>query len=154
MTIKKKEKVMTVEKVKVLIDKEQFDYGTTWSEDKLIKEFDITKPDLIGSVDTILKRVKEYELKKMNAYCMINDQLLSSGMCFVQDGGVYRVPLISEMTAHISKYYDSSNRKFKRAEKLRKSFSTRNPVEVRLIDTEVQRTHAIRNASKPYAAMA
>ena len=145
---------MTVKMIINMVDTEGFDYGTVWSEDKLIGMFDITRPDVSGDVDSILKNVKKFELDKMSAYLTLNEQLLSVGKCFIQEKGLYRVPLISEMVVQIDKYYKSSNRKFKRAEKLRKSFSNKYPVVAKEVNDKVNRTNSLRSAQdKAYSPM-
>lgn len=143
---------MTVEQLNPIIA--NMDYGDVWSEDKLVSVFEIELPDLSGDAKSILRNAKKYDLAKMSAYCMINEQLLNHGKCFIQDGDIYRVPLISEVTNYISKYYNSSNRKFKKAEKLRKSFSRQNPVEAKEVNNRVNRTMSMRTIeSKSYTPM-
>jgi len=146
---------MLVSDIKDLIELGEFDYGSIWSEEKLTSAFGIEMPDLSGDATSILKNAREYDLKKLNAYCSINEQLLNYGKCFMQDGNFYRVPIISEMQSSIDKYYSSSNRKFKRAEKLRKSFSELNPLEAKEVNNKVNRVISMREAqSKVYQPMA
>ncbi len=145
---------MTVENLIGMKDYQELDYGSIWSEAKLVEVFDIKLPDLSGNAQSIIKNAKEYELKKVQAYCMINEQILNNGMCFIQDRDSYRVPAISEVNAHITKYYNSSNRKFKRAEKLRKSFSSKYPVEAKEVNDKANRTSSLRDSqSKAYQPM-
>jgi len=145
---------MTVEFILNLLEQENFDYGLVWSEEKLISVFNLNLPDLSGDAKSIINNAKRFELQKTNAYLMINEQLLKQGKCFIQDKENYRVPLISEMNAHITKYYNSSNRKFKRAEKLRKSFSSLFPVEAKEVNDKLNRTVSMRSSqSKQYVPM-
>jgi len=146
---------MTIESLIGTTEYQELNYGSVWNEDKLVEVFKITLPDVSGNAQSIIKNAKEYELKKVQAYCMINEQLLNQGMCFIQDRDIYRVPIISEVTNHISKYYNSSNRKFKRAEKLRKSFSSKYPIEAKEVNNQTNRTSTMRsNQSKTYQPMA
>ena len=132
---------MLVSEIKKIIEDEGLDYGTVWSEEKLIRVFNIKKPDVSSrNANTIIENVKRFELKKMEAYSMLNEQLLNYGMCFVKDKNNYRVPLINEMTEHIDKYYKASNKKFYRAEKLRKSFSKKYPAEAKANNDKASKT--------------
>jgi hypothetical protein len=145
---------MTVEKSNSIIELLKLDYGSVVSENTLVELCEIQIPDLSGNSYHIIKNAKKYELDKMSAYLSINEQLLGLGKCLVQDKDIYRVPLISEMFSHINKYYNSSNRKFKRAEKLRKSFSSVNPIEATEVNNRVNRTNSMRNSnSKMYTPM-
>ena len=147
--------IMKVESILDVIEKENIDYGTVWSEAKLMEVFNIELPDVSSrKANTIVANVKKFELAKMNASACINEQLINFGMCFIQDKGVYRVPVISEMTNQMNKYYKSSNRKFKRAEKLRKSFSALHPVVAKEINDKAVRTATSRSSSKPYQPLA
>ena len=146
---------MIVEEIKELIDTGKLDYGSVWSESELITMFDIQLPDLSGNANSILKNATDFNLKKLSAYCAINEQLLNCGRVFIQDKDVYRVPIISETTYHINKYYSSSNKKFKKAEKLRKSFSNANPIEAKEVNDKVNRTVSMRSSQdKQYQPMA
>ena len=146
---------MTIEMLAGMKEYQELDYGTVWSEAELVRVFSIKLPDVSGNAQSIIKNAKEYELKKVQAYCMINEQMLNKGMCFIQDKDNYRIPLISETTNYISKYYNSSNRKFKRAEKLRKSFSSLHPVEAKKVNDEANRRVSMRSSQdKQYQPMA
>jgi len=146
---------MTIEMLAGMKEYQELDYGTVWSEAELVRVFSIKLPDVSGNAQSIIKNAKEYELKKVQAYCMINEQMLNKGMCFIQDKDNYRIPLISETTNYISKYYNSSNRKFKRAEKLRKSFSSLHPIEAKETNDKANRTNSLSDAqSKSYQPMA
>ena len=145
---------MKVEDIKDLVTLGEFEYGNTWTEEKLINTFEIDLPDLSGNATSIIRNVKTFDLKKLSAYGMINEQLLNVGKCFIQDGELYRVPLISEMSNQIDKYYTSSNRKYKKAEKLRKSFSSLHPVEAKTVNDQVNRITSMRaSADKAYQPM-
>ena len=147
---------MKVETILDIIENENIDYGTVWSEAKLIEVFNIELPDVSSrNAQIIVKNVNKFELSKMGAYSSLSEQLLSFGMCFVKDKDNYRVPLISEISQHIDKYYSSSNRKFKRAEKLRRSFSSLNPVEAKEVNDKASRTANLRDSKlKAYYPMA
>jgi len=155
LDLKQKGFTMLVSEIKQLIESGELDYGSVWSEEKLTTVFGIEMPDLSGDATSILKNAREYDLKKLSAYCSINEQLLNYGKCFIQDGNYYRVPIISEMQSSIDKYYSSSNRKFKRAERLRKSFSELNPLEAKKVNDKVSRTISMRETqNKAYQPMA
>ena len=102
---------MKVEQIQNVIVTENITYGTVWTEEKLVSVFNISLPDLSGNASEIMRNARRYELEKMNGYISLNEQLLNIGMCIVQEKGIYRVPLISEMTSQITKYYNSSNQK-------------------------------------------
>jgi len=146
---------MNVTEVLKAITDNNLDYGSVWSEERLVEVFSIDLPDLSGNAQSIIKNAKKFELAKVNAYLMVNEQLLNHGMCFIQDKDNYRVPLISEMTSCIDKYYNSSTRKFKRAEKLRRSFSGKYPVLAKEVNDKANKEHIIQlSQSKQYKPMA
>lgn len=138
---------MRTEEIKELIEAENITYGTVWTEDKLCEVFGIQYPDVSShNKETIIKNVETFKIKKMNAYSSLNEKLIDLGMCFIQDRDTYRVPLISEITSHINKYYESSTRKFKRAEKLRKSFSNKFPAESKPANDKINRVYSMRES--------
>ena len=146
---------MTVDELCSTIEQEDLGYGSVWSEARLCEVFKIDMPDLSGNASSIIKNTDKFRQDKLNAYCSINEQLLKQGKCFIQDKDVYRVPLISEITNQITKYYNSSNRKFKRAEKLRKSFSNKYPTEAKEVNDKANRINSMRESeSKAYQPMA
>ncbi len=147
---------MLIVDIKSLITKEGLTYGSTWSEEKLMELFSIDAPDISSrNANKIKDEINKFTMAKLSAYGSINKQLLSQGMCFVQEKDIYRVPLISEMQVFISKYYNASQNKFNSAEKLRKSFSNLHPVEAKEVNDKMNKTVSARSSQdKAYQPMA
>ncbi len=139
---------MTNKQIKALMSNQNYSYGYTIHEEDFADLFGIKLPDLHGDRHSISANVANYELNKMGIYSTINEMLLLEGMCFIKNKEFYEIPLISEITQHISKYYNSSNNKFKRAEKLRKSFSKLHPVEAKEVNNTVNKEYTRRAAAE------
>ncbi len=144
---------MRAEEIKDLI--KDFDYGMSISEEYFCSIFKISRPDLSGSATEIIKNTDDFRMKKLSAYGSLNEQLLSQGMCINMSNGSYKIPLISEMQDAINLYYKSSNKKFKKAEKLRKSFSHKYPVEAKEVNDKINREVSLRGSiDKKYTPIA
>ena len=147
---------MIVDDIKSLIEANGLTYGAVVDEDTLCLWFGIDKPDLSSrNHKEITEVIHKYDMAKLSAYGSINKQMLNMGMCFIQEKNIYRVPLISEMQIFIDKYYKASDKKFKNAEKLRKSFSTLFPVESKELNNSAVKRATLRSSeAKQYQPMA
>ena len=133
------------------VEEGKFDYGYEVSIDDFAEMFGIKKPDILNKdADTIYKLIRKYELNILAAYGVMNNYLITIGRKLYMDGDMYKVANVDDTVAFIEKYYREGDEKYKKANKLRKSFYTIHPV-TKEVDTMALKAATMEASSNRYS---
>ena len=130
---------MTTEELRLMIQRGSFQYGSQIPIFELARLFniEIPEPQEMNNYDRMIK----FDLDMLQAYSVVNNELITIGRKLIKNGENYIVPTVGNTLIHVDRYEDKAARADLKARKLRRGFWAVNPDYV----SDEDRARAARN---------